>query len=188
MPAKECDETDDSVSTESETEVEMKNEVIDEPEPEPEEEKRGPGRPLGERAKRYKKASPGDKRLEKKEVRPRTQKQIDAFKRCREAAARARELRKKEDDEEVKKVVKKRAEEAVVRRAIKIKKKEEIRKAVLDDVSSESDDSDIEIQAVKKYVKRKQAKRKAKGEPVSKKVEKPQLSGPVYTKPEYFFV
>lgn len=110
-------------------------------------------------AKRYKKAGPDDGRKK----RERTPAQIAAWERCRAKREENRTLRKQEDEAAAAEQ-KTALEKKVVKKAVKIKKKVLVREAVLDDVSEESDDSDIDIQAVRQIIKAKK-KRRARRRP-----------------------
>ena len=115
-----------------------------------------------QKPKAYKKATkPTDKRL--KGNKQRSPAQIKAWEKALATRQRNRDLRAKEkkalEDEKKKKLSKK-----VVKKAVKIKQKEIISDAILNEISDESSDSDsdIDIQKVKQYVKAKKQKRLSK--------------------------
>jgi len=124
-----------------------------------------------QKPKPYKKATKStDKRL--KANKERSPAQIKAWEKALATRQRNRDLRAKEkkvqEDEKKKKLSKK-----VVKKAVRIKKKEIVSDAILNelsDESSDSDDSDIDIQKVKQYVKAKKQKRLSK----KKKQEQPE--------------
>jgi len=115
-----------------------------------------------------------------KRKKPRSPAQKAAWEQClkkRQANREARlaEQKKKHAEqqkqiEEEDKVI---AEKAVIRKAVKLKKKEVIRSAVLDEMSSESDDSDVDIQIVKRYVNKKKAKKKARAKVKEEEKKRP---------------
>lgn len=123
-----------------------------------------------QKPKPYKKATKStDKRL--KQNKERSPAQIKAWEKALATRQRNRDLRAKEkktqDDEKKKKLSKK-----VVKKAVRIKKKEIVSDAILNELSDESSDSDsdIDIQRVKQYVKAKKQKRLSK----KKKDEQPE--------------
>jgi len=112
-----------------------------------------------QKPKAYKKATkPDDKRL--KANKQRSPAQIKAWEKALATRQRNRDLRAKEkkvlEDEKKKKLSKR-----VVKKAVKIKQKEIVADAILNELSDESSDSDsdIDIQKVKQYVKAKKQKR-----------------------------
>ena len=158
------EDTEDLGTTENEqVENETEGETIEAPKP---------------KATRYKKASEGDGRKKK----GRTPAQIAAFEKCRAKREANRKLRR-EEDEAVAAEQKAALEEKVVKKAVKVRKKQVIREAVLDDVSSDSDDSDIDIQAVRKLIKQK--KQRAKRQP-SRPVTPP--PSPTPAAPSIYFI
>ena len=80
---------------------------------------------------------------------PRSQAQIDAFVkvRAKRDENRVARLKTKEDDAVVQKA---QIEEKIVKKAVRIRKKQIVREAVLDDIS----DEDIPVEIVKKLVKK----------------------------------
>lgn len=104
-----------------------------------------------------------------KRKKPRSDKQKAAWAAClakrhanREARLAEQKKAHREQQKKIEEEDKVIAEKAVIRKAVKLKKKEVIRSAVLDEMSDESDDSDVDIQIVKKYVKQKKEKKKAR--------------------------
>lgn len=131
-----------------------------------------------QKPKPYKKATKStDKRL--KQNKERSPAQIKAWEKALATRQRNRDLRAKEkktqDDEKKKKLSKK-----VVKKAVRIKKKEIVSDAILNELSDESSDSDsdIEIQKVKQYIKAKKEKRLTK-----KKKEEPPMQEEIVTPP-----
>jgi hypothetical protein len=127
-----------------------------------------------QKPKPYKKATKStDKRL--KANKTRSPAQIKAWEKALATRQRNRDLRAKEkktqEDEKKKKLSKK-----VVKKAVRIKKKEIVSDAILNELSDESSDSDsdIDIQKVKQYVKAKKQKRLSK----KKKEEAPMEEEP----------
>ena len=91
----------------------------------------------------------------KKVKKPRSQKQIETFEKARKALAENNNLRneaKKQMEEETKKSF----EGKIVKKALEIKKKEILRESILDDISDE--DTDTDLQKIKKIIKKKAIK------------------------------
>ena len=108
---------------------------------------------------------------EKKERRPKTQRQLDALHAGRSIKnAQVRREARAEADE----IMKKRIEEKVVKKAVSIKKKQIMKEAVLDDIS----DEDIPAEVIQKIIKIKSAPTK------QVKVVEP----PAPQQPKYMFV
>ena len=100
--------------------------------------------------KQYKKAGENDARRKKE----RTPAQIAAFERCRAKREENRALRKDEREKEVE-TKKKKTKEKIVKKAVRIKKKEVLEQAIVGSSDESGDESDPDIQAVKKCIKKK---------------------------------
>ena len=91
----------------------------------------------------------------KKVKKPRSQKQIESFEKAKIKLAENNKLRneaKKQMIEETKKSF----EGKIVKKALEIKKKEILRESILDDISDE--DTDTDLQKIKKIIKKKAIK------------------------------
>lgn len=131
--------------------VEIKNEIIDEP-------------VECEKVSAEQVEAPKPKRT-------RSKAQEEAWKKCLAKRKENREKRLAIKTEEEQKY-KKQAEEKIVKKAVRIKKKQAVRQAVLEDVSSESESDELDVKAVKRVVKKKQQKKKATEPPPNPVLER----------------
>ena len=91
----------------------------------------------------------------KKVKKPRSQKQIETFEKARNKLAENKKLRD-EAQKKMEEETKKSFEGKIVKKALEIKKKEILRESILDDISDE--DTDTDLQKIKKIIKKKAIK------------------------------
>tara|TARA_R110000823_G_scaffold44687_7_gene115564 strand:+ start:1824 stop:2324 length:501 start_codon:yes stop_codon:yes gene_type:complete len=135
--------------------------------------------------KQYKKAGENDARRKKE----RTPAQIAAFEKCRQKREENRVLRRDEREKEVE-TKKKKTKEKIVKKAVRIKKKEVLEQAIVGSSDESGDESDPDIQAVKKYIKKKKQTRNPVKPKPAKPPPKPDESEEeeyVDSGPHYFF-
>lgn len=129
--------------------------------------------------------------IPKKEKKPRTEKQIEAFKiacQKRQQQRDKRKIEKHQKEEQIKQQIKAKeeqikneTEEKIIKKAISIKKKQIIKEAVLDEISDDDIDT-IPIELVKKIAL------KTKTKKIQKEMEKPIFIEKMVEKPRFISV